>query len=60
MVRHPFMSDTNMLTPNIQYEIHPTTRGFATAGRDIGDPLVLDLKLTADLGRVGGFVRAPR
>lgn len=49
-----------MLTPNIQYEIHPTTRGFATAGRDIGDPLVLGLKLTVDLARVGGFVRAPR
>jgi porin len=49
-----------MLTPDIQYEIDPGTRGFPTAGREIGDPLVLGLKLTMDLGRVGGFARAPR
>lgn len=49
-----------MLTPNVQYEIHPGTRGFPTSGREIGDPLVLGFKLTMDLGRVGGFARAPR
>lgn len=44
-----------MLTPNVQYEIHPSTRAYPTPGRDLGNPLVLGLKLVVDLARVGGF-----
>jgi porin len=47
-----------MLTPNIQYEIHPTNRTFPNYAHDIGNPLVLGLKLTIDLGRVAGFTQA--
>jgi porin len=47
-----------MLTPNIQVEIHPTQRSFPDSTAHIGDPVVLGLKLTVDLGRVAGFPRA--
>jgi porin len=49
-----------MLTPNIQYELHPTNRTFPNISHDLGNPLVLGLKLTVDLGRIAGFSRPAR